>query len=68
MPKLLITIGLLLTITGLLWHFFPGLFSALGRLPGDLRFESERVRVYFPIVTMIIISVVITVILNLFQR
>jgi hypothetical protein len=39
-----------------------------GRLPGDIAIEGERGGFYFPIVTMIVISIVLTVLLNLFLR
>lgn len=68
MPKLLIMIGAMLMAIGLLWHFFPGLLSWVGRLPGDIRIEGEHGGFYFPVVTMIVISVVLTIAINLFQR
>ena len=68
MPKWLIVAGCVLVVVGVLLHFFPNLFSWFGRLPGDIRIESERTRVYFPIVSMIIISVVLSVILSFFRR
>lgn len=68
MSRWLIIAGCVLLLLGVLLHFFPNLFSWFGRLPGDIRIESERSRVYFPIVSMIIISVVLSVILSLFRR
>ncbi|WGL16873.1 DUF2905 domain-containing protein [Microbulbifer bruguierae] len=68
MPKWLIVAGCALVIVGVLLHFFPNLFSWFGRLPGDIRIESERSRVYFPITSMIILSVVLSVVLSLFRR
>lgn len=68
MPKLLIGLGLVLIIIGLVWHLFPGALSWIGRLPGDIRHEGEHGGFYFPIVSMIIISIVLTVIVNLWQR
>ncbi len=68
MPKVLIAIGLVLVAVGLLWHFFPGALSWFGRLPGDIRVEGEKGGFYFPIVSMIIISLVLTLLANLFQR
>jgi len=68
MAKILITLGAVLVIIGLIWHFFPGFLSWFGRLPGDIRIESERGGFYFPITSMIIISLVLSIVLNLFQR
>lgn len=45
-----------------------GGFDWFGRLPGDLRLEGERSRVFIPITSMIIISVVLTILANLFLR
>ncbi|WP_246068523.1 DUF2905 domain-containing protein [Microbulbifer harenosus] len=66
--KWLIILGCALVLVGVLLHFFPSLFSWFGRLPGDIRIESERSRVYFPITSMIIISVVLSVLFSLFRR
>lgn len=68
MPKILIVIGVVLVIIGLIWSVFPGALSWFGKLPGDIRYESGSTRVYFPIVTMIVVSVVLSIILNLFNR
>lgn len=65
-PKWLIAIGCLLVVVGVLLHFFPNLFSWFGRLPGDIRMESGRSRIYFPITSMIIISVVLSLVLSFF--
>lgn len=58
-PKLLIAIGALLIVIGLLWQI-GGRFLPLGKLPGDIVVEKENVKVYFPIVTCIIISILLS--------
>lgn len=58
----------MLLLLGVILHFAPGLLSWFGKLPGDIRIESERSRTFIPITSMIILSVVITVLLNLFFR
>ncbi|MGC5327974.1 DUF2905 domain-containing protein [Brevibacillus sp. SYSU BS000544] len=58
-PKLLIGIGALLIVIGLLWQI-GGRFLPLGKLPGDIVVEKENVKVYFPIVTCIIISILLS--------
>lgn len=68
MAKWLIGIGLVLLVLGVILHFAPGLLSWFGKLPGDIRIESERSRTFIPITSMIILSVAITVLLNLFFR
>ena len=49
--------GLLLVIIGLL--VWAGAFSWFGRLPGDIRIERPGMRLYFPLVSMIIVSIVV---------
>ena len=68
MAKILIVIGIMLVVVGVIWLVFPNAFSWLGNLPGDIKHTSGNTRVYFPVVTMIIVSVVATIILNLFNR
>ncbi len=66
--------GRLLMIAGVVMVAIGALFSFgaripwLGRLPGDIVVERENVRFYFPIVTSIIISIILTVIAALFRR
>ncbi|WP_201586552.1 DUF2905 domain-containing protein [Psychrobacter jeotgali] len=68
MAKILIGIGIILVIVGIIWLIFPSAFSWIGNLPGDIKYKSGNTRVYFPIVTMIVISIVATIVLNLFNR
>lgn len=62
----LIGAGLVLVILGVLYKF--GLLHWFGNLPGDIRYEGEHTRIYFPIVTMVVISVVLTLLLNLIKK
>jgi hypothetical protein len=55
----------LLVLGLLLWSGALGWF---GRLPGDIRFERDGVRVYFPIVSMVVVSLVLSALLWLFRR
>ncbi|MCR6110259.1 DUF2905 domain-containing protein [Bacillus sp. A301a_S52] len=66
-PKLLITIGLILIAVGLIWQV-GGRFISLGKLPGDIVIRRENATFYFPIMTSIIISIVISIVLYLFGR
>lgn len=68
MPKIIIIVGVVLVLIGLIWSVFPGAFSWFGKLPGDIRYQSGNTRVYFPIVTMIVVSVVLSILLNLFRH
>lgn len=63
-PKLLISLGAVLIAVGLIWLAL-GRFIHLGRLPGDIVVEKENFKFYFPIVTCIVISVVVSLLLYL---
>ncbi len=63
--NLLIGIGVALVVVGALVRFFPGAFSWFGNLPGDIRIERGTSRVFVPITSMILVSVVATVVVNL---
>jgi hypothetical protein len=62
----LITIGVLLVVAGLLWPWLGKL--GLGRLPGDILIERADSRFYFPIVTCLGVSLVVSLILRLLNR
>ena len=64
--RILLIIGILLVVVGGLAAL--GVRLPFGRLPGDIAIEGERGGLYFPIVTMIIVSVILTVLFNLFLR
>jgi Protein of unknown function (DUF2905) len=65
--KLLVLAGIVLLIAGaLLWLGFGK--GWLGRLPGDIRIERGSTGFYFPIVTCILISIILTILLNIFRR
>mgnify|MGYP001953789260 CR=1 FL=1 len=61
MAKWMITIGIVLIVAGLLWQV-GGRFLNLGRLPGDIVVERENFKFYFPVVTCLIISAVLSLI------
>jgi hypothetical protein len=62
--KWLMISGVVLFVIGILWQLV-GKYIPLGRLPGDIIFEKENMKVFFPITTMIIISVVLSFIFSL---
>ena len=66
MIRWLVVIGLVLILVGLLWPFLSKL--GLGRLPGDIVIERGNFRFYFPIVTCLIVSVVLSFFLWLLNR
>ena len=65
--KWIILIGIVLIGVGLLIYFFNDKLHWLGNLPGDIKIEKGNFRFYFPITTMIIISLVINIIIRLFR-
>lgn len=64
----LIIMGLaaVLLVVGLL--VYAGLFGWFGRLPGDVRVERDGVRVYVPIVSMLLVSIVLSLLVALLRR
>ena len=66
--KWLIAIGTLLVLAGAAWLYAPWLFQWFGRLPGDIRIERASGTVFIPVTSMLIVSVVLSLVLNLFLR
>jgi hypothetical protein len=66
MGKFLIIAGIVLVAVGLAW--LVGEKLGLGRLPGDIVIERENTRIYFPFMTSIVISIVLSLALWLFSR
>jgi hypothetical protein len=62
----LVIVGLAIVLIGLL--VWSGGLSWFGRLPGDIRIERDTVRVYIPIVSMLLVSVVLSLVLYLINR
>ncbi len=59
-------VGVVVILIGLL--VWSGALSWFGRLPGDIRYERETVRIYVPIVSMILVSVAVSLVLYLVRR
>ena len=70
MATLLILMGVFFIVAGLLWMVGDslGLGNFLGHLPGDISFTRGNTSFHFPIVTCLIISAVLTIVLDLFFR
>ena len=62
----LVVAGLVLVLVGLL--LWSGAFSWFGRLPGDIRIEKPNLRVYFPITSMLILSIVLSLLAGILRR
>ncbi|MCH1626541.1 DUF2905 domain-containing protein [Fredinandcohnia quinoae] len=61
MGKMLMVTGIILLIIGALWHF-------VGKLPGDIVFKKGNTTIYFPIVTSIVISIILSLIFYIIGR
>ncbi|WP_416149206.1 DUF2905 domain-containing protein [Salipaludibacillus sp. HK11] len=66
-PKLLISLGLILVVAGVLWQI-GGKYLSLGKLPGDFLFQKGNSTFYFPLMTSIIVSIVLSLIFYLVGR
>jgi hypothetical protein len=66
--KYIILAGALIIVLGVIIYFFHDKLHWIGRLPGDIRVEKENFKFYFPITTMILLSVVATVIIYVVRR
>lgn len=66
--KYIVLIGLAVIVIGALIYFFHDKLHWIGRLPGDIRVEKENFRFYFPITTMILFSIVLTIIIRLVRK
>jgi hypothetical protein len=59
-------VGALVALLGLLVYW--GGLSWFGRLPGDIRYESESTRIFVPITSMLLLSILLTLVINLVRR
>ncbi|WP_294948904.1 DUF2905 domain-containing protein [Sulfurivirga sp.] len=68
MGKVIFLVGLALMVIGAVLMWAPGLFGWFGRLPGDIDITSGNTRIFIPLTSMIVVSVALTLLLNLFLR
>jgi len=66
MGNIFITIGLGLVLVGIAYKF--GLLGWFGNLPGDFKYQSENTSVFFPLTSMILISIVLSVLMRVFGK
>ena len=66
--KYIILFGAVIVLIGAIVCFFGNKLHWIGRLPGDIRIERENFRFYFPLTTMILFSVLLTLIVNLLRK
>jgi hypothetical protein len=66
--KYMIFAGAVLIALGILFYFFCEKLGRIGNLPGDIKIEKENVKIYFPITTMILLSLLLSFILWLYRK
>lgn len=66
--KYIVMAGIVIVVIGVVVYFFHNKLNWFGRLPGDIRIERENFRFYFPVVTMVVVSLILTLIINIVRR
>jgi len=66
--KFIMIFGAVLLLVGAIFYFFGSKLGWIGNLPGDIRIERENTRVYIPITTMILLSVLFSVLMRIFRK
>lgn len=65
--KWIILVGVVLVIVGSIWYFFGDKLSFIGNLPGDIKYEGDNFRFNFPLMTMFLISVIINIVIRIYN-
>lgn len=68
MAKILILLGVVLAALGLILTYAPWLVDWFGKLPGDINIQDDTKKLFVPITSMIVASIVLTILINLFFR
>lgn len=68
MAKWFITAGAFLLLVGVALQYAPWLVNWFGKLPGDIRYESGSTRIFIPITSMIVLSIVLSIVVHLLRR
>jgi len=66
--KYIMLLGVAILVIGIIIYFFYDKLHWIGHLPGDIRIVKENFRFYFPITTMIIFSIVLTIVVQIIKR
>lgn len=66
--KYILITGIFIVLVGIVIYSFHDYLKWIGKLPGDIRIEKENFRFYFPLATMIVLSLLITLLINIFKR
>jgi Protein of unknown function (DUF2905) len=65
--KYIIGVGIILIAVGVIWYYFGDRLGFIGNLPGDIKVEKENFKFYFPLTTMILLSLIVNMILKVFK-
>lgn len=65
--KYIIGAGIILIAVGLIWYYFGDKLGFIGNLPGDIKVEKENFKFYFPLTTMILLSVIMNLFIRIFK-
>ena len=65
--KYIIIIGAVILLAGVVIYFFNDKLNWIGNLPGDIKIEKENFRFYFPITTLILVSLLINLVIKIFK-
>lgn len=68
MAKWFILLGAILLFIGAILQFAPWLLAWFGKLPGDIRVETGSLKLFVPITSMLLVSLVLTLLLNILNR
>jgi hypothetical protein len=66
--KIIIGVGLLLVLVGGIVYLFGNKLHFIGNLPGDIRIEKENFSFYFPITTMLLLSLIVNVLIRVYKH
>jgi hypothetical protein len=66
--RILIVAGVAAILLGIVIQYAPGLVGWFGKLPGDINITRDGTRIFIPVTSMIIVSLLLTVVVNLFLR
>ena len=66
--KILLLVGVVTALAGAILLWAPGLLGWFGHLPGDIRIERDNGSFYLPVTSMLIVSIVLSIVVNLFFR
>lgn len=66
--KYIIIAGIMIILLGVIIYFFHDKLNWVGKLPGDIRIEKANFKFYFPITTMILFSLALTIIVQLIRK